>query len=220
MSDDSRLWIERVAPHLQSGAIQHDSEGLWEWRGMLFGQRARVRAERSFFRAQVDAVNPFGAFQLQWGPALLPDPTAVDDGAFDVADEVRVWVGRCVVVQCFGLELAEQLAAFRAFPREGTAYLVEGMQRDHVRVLSVERDFITAFVALDDPDAVAATLRFTNLIAWTAGQLAPLAASAPAAVVAAKSSRAPNPIRCRYCKALFLLDARSQCPQCGAPAGA
>ncbi|MFO0715205.1 MAG: hypothetical protein U0353_35535 [Sandaracinus sp.] len=218
-ANPSQQIIEAIAPQLQTGAVQHDSTGTWEWRGSLYEQRVRVRAERTSCQVQVDAKNPFGAFGLQWGPKLVPDPTAIDDAAFDVADEVRVWVGRNVVLQCFGLELPEQLAALRAFPAEGVRYLVEGMQRDHVRVLGVERDQLLGFVAIDNPDVIAATVRFTNLLAWTAAQLAPLAASAPAAIAAAKAPSATTPIRCRYCKALFLLDARAQCPQCGAPAG-
>lgn len=214
--DESRRIIEAVAHQLGGGGVQHTSMGEWEWRGVLSGERTRARCQRTSCEIHVDAPCPFGAFQLQWGPELVPDPSAADV-AFDVTDEVRVWVGRCVVIQCFGLELEQQLAAFRAFPPQGAHYLIEGMQRDQVRVLGIERDQLLAFVALDQPDAAAATVRFANLLAWTGAQLRQLAPSAGPAATGGRVGGA-SPLRCTYCKALFLLTASSQCPQCGAPA--
>lgn len=219
MTNASQRIIEAIAPQLGGGQVQHDSKGIWEWRGSLQGFPTRVRAEALYCHVQVEAKNPLGSFQLKWSPKFVPDPTAVDADAFDVADDVRIWVGRNVVIECFGLEVPEQLAGFRSFPPQGTGYLVEGMQRDHVSLLAVDEDELSAFVVLENPDVVGATVRFTQLLAWTAAQLALMAPSAPQLNAAARAPNAATRVRCNYCKALFLLTETSRCPQCGAPAG-
>jgi hypothetical protein len=216
--DNQRL-IEALAPHLPGGHVQHDSLGTWEWRGALYERPTRVQAEGAACRVKVDASNPFGAFTLQWSPRYVPDPGAIDGEAFDVTDEVCVWVGRCVVLKCFGLELPQQVAGLRAFPAEGLQYLIQGMQRDQVSVLAVEPDELVGFMVRDNPDVLAATARFANLLAWTSAQLARVSASAPPPAAPPRALRAEDRLRCRYCRALFLLDALGRCPQCGAPAG-
>ncbi|MFO0697230.1 MAG: hypothetical protein U0230_26880 [Polyangiales bacterium] len=210
MANDNQRLIEAIAPYLPGGQVQHDSRGTWEWRGLAYDLRTRVQAEGHLCRVTVEAPNPFGTFQLQWSPKHVPDPTAVDDDAFDVTDEVRVWVGHCVVIQCFGLELEQQLAGFRSFPSQGTAHLIEGMQRDHVSVLGVEPDHLVAYLARDNPDVVAATVRFTQLLAWTGSQMRTSGPSTPQA--ASTGGR----LRCAYCRALYLLTPAGRCPHCGA----
>ena len=83
MSDNQRI-IEAIAPHLPGGQVQHDSKGTWEWRGTPYGCRTRVQAESELHcRVQVEVQNPFGEFQLEWSPKYVPDPTAIDNDAFD-----------------------------------------------------------------------------------------------------------------------------------------
>lgn len=217
-STESRRIIEAIAPHLGVGQVQHDSQGVWEWRGRAQGHDTRVRAERYSCQVQIDVRNPLGSFELKWSPKYVPDPSAVDGDAFDVTDEVRVWVGRNVIIECFGLEMAQQIAGFRSWPAQGTGYLIDGMQRDHVSVLGVSADQLLAFVLLDQPDAAGAIVRFTSLLAWAAAQLEGMASTAPQQLAAAQAPHMTARLRCNYCRALFLLTPTSQCPQCGAPA--
>lgn len=218
MTTDNQRLIEAIALHLEGGQVQHDSQGAWEWRGLLHGQSTRVRADGAHCRVQVEARNPLGSFRLQWSPKYVPDPGAVDDDAFDVADEVRVWVGHCVVIQCFGLELEEQIAGFRSFPAQGSAYLIEGMRRDHVSVLALDANDLVAFL-VRDADVVPATVRFANLLAWTGSQIALVAAATTSAEAAAPEPALRAHFRCHYCRARYLPNASARCPQCGAPTG-
>ncbi len=211
MSTESQRIIEAVAPQLGGGRIQHDSQGVWEWRGRPSEHDTRVRAERYSCQVQVEVRNPLGSFELKWSPKYVPDPAAVDDDAFDVTDEVRVWVGRNVIIECFGLEMEQQIAGFRSLPPQGAGYLIEGMQRDHVSVLGVGKDQLLGFVPLDNPDAVGAIVRFTTLLAWTAAQLEQMAPTAQPQLAAAREPRMAARLRCNYCRALFLLTPTSQC---------
>ena len=219
MSSDNEVILQRIAAELGSGKVQHDSKGAWEWRGAIEGAMARVRVESSSCEVQVEGQNPLGTFELQWGPKLVPDPSAVDDDAFAVEDTVRVWVGKCVVIECYGLELPEKVGGFRSFPPQATGYLVDGMQRDHVRVLSVMKDEILGHLERGNPDLAAAAVRFARLAAWTAVQLKLCAPYAQQYVqTGAAQAAAPNAqVRCRFCRARFLLSQSGRCASCGAP---
>ena len=220
MSADNERIANAIAAQLPGGRVQHDSQKVFEWRGPLYNLRSQIRFEAGYCVVKVEAQNPLGTFTLMWGPRFVPDPGAVDNDAFDSTDEVRVWVGRNVVIECFALELPEQITGFRSFPPQATYALVECMQRDRVSVLGVEKSDLTAYVEREQPDVVGATVRCAQLLGWFGAQLPTVAPTAAQAVAAAAAEAAsPNlRVRCRYCAAKFLISQSGRCPSCGAPA--
>ncbi len=221
MSSGDQPLAQAIAAQLGGGNVQHTSAQQYQWRGVLYDLKTQIELQPGFAIVKVEVQNPLGEFTLTGGPKMIPDPTAVDNDAFDGTEEVRVWVGRCVVIECYGIELEQQLAGFRSFPPQATGYLIEGMQRDNVSVLGVEKSELVGYVVRDQPDVASATVRFAQLLAWSGAQLKGLAPTAQQAVAAATAEVASpsTRVRCRYCRALFLISQLGRCPNCGAPTG-
>lgn len=180
--------------------------------------RARVDAENSQVHMELKIANRAGEIDIERDHDKIPKEKDEDEDWAD-EDELRVFVAKGIFTEGEEDEVNETLATLRSLDESVTAKLYAEMERLPVDSLLAMADQLVVHIdpalhEAEQPDQIirdAARLMDEFAQSLEGGGRDLSEQSGGAGLTAAKR------VTCSYCRSLFMLGTRPECPNCGAP---
>lgn len=228
MEDDQKRqlvtqFFHAAAPLLQNAqVVPKPNDDEIQLRGIYSGYPMRVVCD-AFFDLAFDVKaegGPRNGLCFRFDPDSAPSPGDVDP--WDEDDEVRVFLARCIFVEDSAGDIDATLRRIGALPVEFLAHLYQLMHHNDLTVVNLTSQgpgasFRHHIGTMWDP--MTQLQQVLWLLAYGANvyRALPVEQAYTPQAYAAPQAAAPFRAQCRYCSTIYLLDATSQCPNCGAP---